>query len=77
MTSPEFDLDQTHDFWTMASYYEGWGGQSERWIRGDGDSWFYLLPTGAIHEWVGSFADSPLWPNLTRASTTTQHNLST
>lgn len=55
-----YELDQAHDFWTMPSYYQDWGGQDERWIRGNGEGWFYLLPTGAVHEWAGSFEDSPL-----------------
>ena len=55
-----FNLDQAHDFYSNGNYHENWGGQNERWIRGDGDEWFYLLPSGDLHRWEGSFESSPL-----------------
>ena len=35
-----------------------WGGQQERWVRGDGQAWFFLLPNGSVNRWQGSFANS-------------------
>jgi hypothetical protein len=35
-----------------------WGGQQERWLRGDGDAWFFLLPDGSVNRWQGSFESS-------------------
>ncbi len=56
--SDEYTLDQQYDFYTQASFHENWGGLNERWIRGDGSAWFYLLPTGSLNRWGGSFASS-------------------
>jgi hypothetical protein len=62
-----YQLDQQYQLTTDGSYYENWGGQQERWIRDDTGGWFYLLPTGAAHEWNGDFAASPLLGELTPA----------
>ena len=36
-----------------------WSGtQQERWLRGEYDRWFFLLPDGSVNQWRGSFADS-------------------
>jgi hypothetical protein len=36
-----------------------WSGtQQERWVRGDYDMWFFLLPDGSVNQWRGSFDDS-------------------
>lgn len=56
--SEEYALDQQHDFYTLASYHENWGGLNERWIRGDDTAWFYLLPSGSLNRWGGSFESS-------------------
>ena len=44
------DLDQ---------YALNWGGQQEKWIRGEA-GWYFLMPTGQLYRWEGSFADSVL-----------------
>ena len=54
----EYDLDQQYDFYVLNSYYENWGGHNERWIRGDGAEWFYILPDGSLNLWQGSFDSS-------------------
>lgn len=58
--SIQYELDQQFDFNLADSLYENWGGFSERWLRGDGSDWFYILPEGHLHQWTGSFGSSPL-----------------
>lgn len=55
-----YPLDQQYDFWLMDQFHEDWGGQMERWIRGNGQDYFYLLPGGELYWWQGSFASSRL-----------------
>jgi len=62
--SMRWALDQAHNFYADASYHENWGGQNERWIRGEAGGYFYLLPSGALYEWNGDFATSGLLADL-------------
>ena len=55
-----YNLDQQFDFYSGGNYHDNWGGQNEKWIRGDGSQWFYLLPAGTLHRWTGSFLSSEL-----------------
>lgn len=58
-------LDEQHGFWANGGqYYTNYLGESERWIRDSQNHWHYLLPTGALHRWEGSFAGSPLLASL-------------
>lgn len=57
-------LDQQYDFWLMEQYHENWGGLNERWIRGNGQDYFYLLPDGQLFHWQGSFEHSLLLAEL-------------
>ena len=56
----EQQLDETHGFWTNGEYFTNWGGQNEKWIRDAAGDWFYLLPAGSVHRWMGSFESSEL-----------------
>jgi predicted RND superfamily exporter protein len=38
--------------------HDNWGGLNEKWMRGDGEVWFYILPNGEIYKWLGR--DTPL-----------------
>lgn len=40
-----FITDETH---------ESWGGLEEKWLLGDGDRWYYLLPNGELYKWEGT-----------------------
>ena len=31
--------------------YENWGGLQEKWLRGVGRKWYYLLPNGDLYQW--------------------------
>ncbi|PQO39994.1 efflux RND transporter permease subunit [Blastopirellula marina] len=33
--------------------YENWGGQDEKWFKGTGEKWYYLLPDGELRVWDG------------------------
>ncbi|MEZ6129749.1 MAG: Calx-beta domain-containing protein [Planctomycetaceae bacterium] len=66
-----YNLDQQFDFHSDGNEHENWGGQNEKWIRGDGSQWFYLLPSGTLHRWTGSFATSEL---IADVGETTYHN---
>ncbi len=39
---------------------DNWGGLQEKWLQGDGDRWYYLLPDGDLYRWSGS--STPLQP---------------
>ncbi|UUO06947.1 hypothetical protein M4951_01225 [Blastopirellula sp. J2-11] len=56
--SLEYELDQQYDFHAEASYHDDWGGHGERWIHGNGSDWFFLLPTGQLFAWNGTFESS-------------------
>lgn len=43
---------------TVENWGENWGGQLEKWVRGDGSAWFFLLPDGTLNRWNGSFETS-------------------
>ncbi len=38
--------------------HHNWGHADEKWLRGDGDHWFYLLPNGELYKWLAR--DTPL-----------------
>ncbi len=43
---------------TLGLYYSGddhqnWGGQEEKWLVGNRDTWYYIVPSGEIYEWKG------------------------
>ena len=40
---------------------EGWGmGNGEKWLKGNDNAWYYLLPDGSLHRWTGRFESSSL-----------------
>lgn len=54
-------LSQEHGLFDggLDNYSLNWGGQQEKWLRGDA-GWYYLLPDGSLYHWEGSFASSTL-----------------
>ena len=36
---------------TDGEYHENWAGAGEKWLRGQGDVWYYLLPDGRLFKW--------------------------
>jgi hypothetical protein len=58
-------LNAEHNFYTFsANHALNWGGFNEKWIQGNGGSYYYILPTGALHQWGGSFEDSVQLANV-------------
>ncbi len=39
--------------YSTGNYHTNWGGQEEKWLRGDGGQWYYIKPSGDIFEWRG------------------------
>ncbi len=64
---PLYSLDQQYNFYTNGNFYQNAQGADERWIRGDGNRWFYLLPDGELRRWDGSFTQSTAIALLTPA----------
>ena len=57
-------LDAQHDFWSDGQYWTNHLGNSERWIRDADNGWHYLLPSGELFRWEGSFESSTLLADL-------------
>lgn len=56
--SEAYRLDQQFNLSSDGRYFDNWGGQDERWIRGDG--WFFVMPNGDFFRWADNFEDSEL-----------------
>jgi predicted RND superfamily exporter protein len=60
---PDFIGDQL-GLYTVAdekgepNFYTNYCGQNEKWLKGSGGQWFYLLPDGDLYRWDG--VDAPL-----------------
>lgn len=59
-----YQLDQTHDFYAADDEYLNFRGLNEKYLRGSGQGWFYILPNGALYEWGGTIASSTLQGTL-------------
>lgn len=46
-----------HNTITILDYYN-WGGQQEKWLRGAGHQWYYILPDGKLFRFTGQ--DAPV-----------------
>ncbi|MEQ8791571.1 MAG: MMPL family transporter [Pirellulaceae bacterium] len=40
--------------YTVGEYYKNWGGKDEKWLRGDGDLWYFVTPDGELYRWNGN-----------------------
>jgi uncharacterized protein YkwD len=38
---------------TDGNYLLNWGGKQDKWIMGNGSSWYFLLPDGSLYQWDG------------------------
>ena len=52
------------DFYFDGDFHENWAGLNEKWIRGTGKTWYYIVPNGDIYRWD---ADETLVASLGRA----------
>lgn len=48
--------DQLLLHYTPGDYgdYENYGRLNEKWLKGDGDFWYYILPNGELYRWNGA-----------------------
>lgn len=44
-------LNDTWRFEAAPSDHFNFGGRNERWFRSKSQEWFYILPSGAVHQW--------------------------
>ena len=54
------ELDEHYGLETSSEYHLNWGGENEKWIRGD-DGWFFLTEDGELREWHGGGLDNSSW----------------
>jgi uncharacterized protein len=64
-------LERPYDFvgdrlqlFSTGNDYRDWGGRSEKWLRGEGNQWYFLTPDGNLYRWSGS--ESPSLAVLSR-----------
>ncbi len=60
-------LDQQLGLRFMGSYYQNFRGAQERYLLGNQQSWYFILPDGELHRYTGSIASSPLVADLSPA----------
>lgn len=61
-----YELDQRLGLYSAGSYMQNLLRAQEKWIRGAGRKWYYILPNGELHRWTGRIATSPLIATLNR-----------
>jgi hypothetical protein len=47
------ELDASLNLHSQGSYAANWGGWNEKWIKGDGNAWYFITPSGGFYEWSG------------------------
>ncbi len=51
-----YQLDQALGLNFMGSYYTGYHGQNEKWLQARDGQFYGILPSGAVHHWLGTAA---------------------
>jgi hypothetical protein len=51
-----YQLDQSLGLSSDGNFSTNWGGRNEKWIRGNGSAWYFILPSGELYRWNGSNA---------------------
>jgi hypothetical protein len=46
-------VDEQLGLFTTGNLSVNWGGLGEKWLRGDGDVWYFITPDGKLYEWHG------------------------
>src|SRR5262249_46554196 len=52
--SMAYHLDQTLGLYSNGNYWYNWGGKQDKWVQGNGGTWYFMLPSGAFYRWDGS-----------------------
>ncbi len=55
-----YALKSTYGFFAGPTEYYNQRGLNEKYFRGSGSKWFYIVPNGAIYQWGGSISASSL-----------------
>ena len=54
LSQQAIELDQEYGFYTTGNLWEDWAGANEKWFKGEGNEWYYVLPDGGIYHLTGS-----------------------
>ena len=52
------ELDSRLGLRFTGSYSENWGGAGEKWMQRTSGDWYFITPTGALHQWTGAATGS-------------------
>ncbi len=44
-------LGNRFGFYFFRDYFTNWSGSNEKWMRGNGGTWYYIVPKGDIYRW--------------------------
>ncbi len=39
--------------YTIPDDFQDWGGRQERWLKGRDNQWYFITPSGELHQWKG------------------------
>ena len=59
-----YQLDQQYGFNFLSSYFQNSRGADEKWINGNNNVWYWILPNGEVRRWTGTKADLMTPANL-------------
>ncbi len=59
-----YQLDQQYGFSYLGNYYLNSHGANEKWLMGNGNTWYAILPNGEVRRWSGSMTDMMTGVNL-------------
>jgi hypothetical protein len=52
--SQAYVLDQALGLYSNGNLDYNWGGEQDKWMQGSGNTWYFILPSGAFYRWDGS-----------------------
>jgi len=62
-----YELDQQLGLYGTGNYYRNLRGYQEKWMRGNGGTWYCILPSGQLRRWTGTMSRSPAIATLSPA----------
>jgi len=61
-----YELDQRLKLGAPSALLQNRLRLQEKWMRGEGNAWYFILPNGELRQWAGSAANSPAVATLSR-----------
>jgi subtilisin family serine protease len=61
-----YELDQRLKLGAPSALLQNRLRLQEKWMRGEGNAWYFILPNGELRHWTGSAASSPAVATLSR-----------